>query len=357
MGLLPPRWKNSDPDKAANAVGRLKDQQTLFAIVSDASAHYKVREAAANRLTDQRLLFDIVMQPYNIYASCALDGITDQALLVSIIRQSENSSFRERVISCIDDETVLTEIAENDTSPLVRATAHRKLGNDSQADTLTALNAGSASQRYVAVSSGTIAQDVLLQICQSDCDEDVRHAAFSRLTGASDIAYLAAKAVDPDVREMALKKAPDNQQIFIKAALHSKSAAAFDRLKPEGLLTVFVKCRDISCRDKAGRQLISLSEGGQTSWVETVDADTLQKLICICFEQQSGTAGALLMMIYKSGRFMDQVGCLSGRVIIPEHHTDAHREYYDLGDHMDFGHTDTMEPPAIFHLEVPEEIQ
>lgn len=110
MGLFKPGWKHWNHDQAARAVSRIRNQQTLFEILSDVSAHYKVRRAAAKRLTDQALLYQIVMKP-NVYAAGLLDRITDQALLIQIARQCETDSFRQRAAERIKDAAVLQELA------------------------------------------------------------------------------------------------------------------------------------------------------------------------------------------------------------------------------------------------------
>jgi len=346
MGLFTPGWKHRDHDKAARAASRIRDQQTLFEILSDESTHYKVRGAAAERLTDQALLYQIIMKP-NVYAASLLDRVTDQALLIQIARQCETARIRQRAAERIEDTVVLQELAGTDPSWEVRAAAHRRFGNDSEADTLAAQFAHSAYERRRAVESGNISRDVLLQICLNDQDADVRKTAFSKLASKADIAYVASNSTYPDTREWTLEKMPDNQQVFLKAAKKHRSDAALARLNPTGMLNIFLSGGD-GYAEKAGKRLIHLSEEGCTDWIDDTDEALLQALARVCFEKHSMIAGALLKLIYKNGRFAEQIRLLRGRMVLPERHSDVHHEFYDLGDHIDMGHTDAIEQPVLF---------
>ncbi len=346
MGLFTPGWKHRDHVKAAKAVERIRDQQTLFEIISDGSFHYKVRKVAAERLTDQTLLYQIVMKP-NVYAADLLDRITDQGLLSQIGRHCETDSFRQRAAERIENAAVLQELTKTDPNWGVRAVAHRRLGNDPEADTLIAQYAHSAYEKRKAVKSGNVCRDVLLQICLNDQDSDVRKAAFSKIVEKADIAYIASNSTYPDTREWALERMPDNQQVFLKAAKKHRSDAALARLKPMGILNIFLSGGD-GYAEKAGERLIQLSEEGRTDWIDNTDDALLQALVHVCFEKHSMIASALLKFIYKNGRFVEQIHLFRGRMILPERHSDVHHEFYDLGDHIDMGHTDAIEQPILF---------
>ncbi|NLI54040.1 MAG: hypothetical protein GX417_06895 [Clostridiales bacterium] len=287
-----------------------------------------------------------MMKP-NVYAAELLDRITDQRLLVQIARQCETDSFRRRVAERIESAEVLEELAQSDANWEVRAIAYRRLGNDSEADTLVAQHAYSEYERCKAIASGNVGRDVLLRICLNDPGADARKTAFLRLADKEDITYVAVHSTYQDAREWALEKMPDDQQILLKAVKKYHSDAAFARLNPTGLFQIFLSGSEREA-DLAGTRLIRLSEEGRSDWIASVNEASLQALVRACFEKHSTIAGALLKLIYQNGRFAEQIGRLRGRMILPKRHSDAHHEYYDLGDHVDMGHTDAIEQPMLF---------
>lgn len=53
MGLFTPEWKHRDHDKAAKAASRIRNQQTLFEILSDEDSRYKVTGIVSTRLMEE----------------------------------------------------------------------------------------------------------------------------------------------------------------------------------------------------------------------------------------------------------------------------------------------------------------
>jgi hypothetical protein len=220
--------------------------------------------------------------------------------LAQIARQNSDAMIRVKALQRIDDPAVLAHIAETDPYWGARAAAYEKLGMDTEANTLIALKADSHS-RIQAVLSGKVAQDLLLRICREDRDAEVRRAAMQKLSSS-------------------------------------------------GLLAVYLEKDHPLSRD-AGYRLVQESAKEAADWIAELDESVLQKLIDRCFECKPPDANALIQHVYRNGRFREQIARLHGRVIREEDHDDSESHYQDLGDHVDYGHSDNVIPPEVFTLE------
>jgi len=381
MGLFRPVWMcDGKHDRVISAVSRIKSQKKLKRIAlntracSDAkiAAYHcmmdedilmsvalkeephlsRVRDAfekAVDRLTDPAKMYTLVMhaKSYSV-RSRVLDRINEPEMLAQIAQQCDDNSLRMDVTERIEDKALLAHIAHSDPYWRVCAAAYKKLGMASEANTLMALNA-QPSDRRRAIQSGTIDQKILLEICQSDENKSVRRAAFDQLTDPADMTYLAVEAVDPAIRESAVQHMPEDQDVFMGAVMRDQSNAALMRLAPSGLVRVFIRGGRMSVN--AAEILLKKSKDGQHEWTEFVSKDDLDKLIEICFENKSESASKLLKQIYKSGRFIESIGRLQGRVFREASHDDHHPSHSDLGDHLDWGHTDSMLDPVLFNLD------
>lgn len=333
MRLFRPVWENRDnPDKALRAVSRIKSQKKLKLIALDELTCDTAKAEAIDhivyedmlleiglavgtlsrsvsmaltgmvkRLQDpSKLLVLIAQARESIVRRTALDRINDPVALAQIAQQNSDDMIRVEALQRIDDTVVLARIAETDPYWGARAAAYERLGMDTEANTLIALKADPRG-RIQAVLSGKVAQDLLLRICREDRDAEVRRAAMQKLSSP-------------------------------------------------GLLAVFLEEEHPLSRD-AGYRLVQESAHGDADWITEIDEAALQKLTDHCFERKSVDACTLLKHIYRSGRFQEHITRLNGRVIREEEHNDSESHYQDLGDHVDYGHNDSMIPPEIFTLE------
>lgn len=333
MRLFRPVWENRDnPDKALRAVSRIKSQKKLKLIALDELTCDTAKAEAIDHIVDEDMLLEIGLTVVTISLSVstaltemvrrlqdsnkllalvaqakepivrrtALDRINDPVALAQIAQQNSDDMIRVEALRRIDDTAVLAQAAKVDPRWEVRVEALKKLGMDTEANTLIALKSDPQG-RIQAVLSGKIGQDLLLRICREDRDAEVRRAAMQKLSSP-------------------------------------------------GLLAVFLEEEHPLSRD-AGYRLVQKSTYGDADWITEIDEAALQKLTDRCFERKSVDACTLLQHIYRSGRFQEHITRLNGRMIREEKHNDSESHYQDLGDHVDYGHNDSMIPPEIFTLE------
>jgi len=332
MRLFKHVWENQRrPDKAMMAVSRMKNQNKLRRVVFDEMTYDTVKAEAIDHIVDEGILLEIgltmsalsrsvstaltgivkrlhdpnkllvlvAQAKESIVRSTALDRIGDPAALVQIAQQNGDATIRAAALRRINDTAVLAQAAKTDPCWEVRVAALKELGMDTEANSLIALKSD-PQDRIQAVLSGKIRQDLLLRICREDRDTEVRRTAMQKLSSA-------------------------------------------------GLLAVFLEEDHPLSRD-AGYRLVQDSAKGDVDWIAQVDESVLQKLVDRCFECKSLDANALIQHVYQSGRFRDQIAQMNGRVIREAKHNDSESHYQDLGDHVDYGHFDSMIPPEVFTL-------
>jgi len=121
----------------------------VLADIAKNAEDYLVREAAAERVTDQSVLADIAKNAENTkkMRSRAVERVTEQVLLADIAKKNDKDwQMRLAVVERVTDQGVLADIAKNDKDWHMRlavvervtdqgvladiAKAHRELGNE-----------------------------------------------------------------------------------------------------------------------------------------------------------------------------------------------------------------------------------
>lgn len=230
----------------------------------------------------------------------AMDKRCCDAALAQIALKSRDSFIGGLAAERISGTDLLARVAQGAPHWNVRAGAYRKLGKADEANTLVALN-GYPHDKVKAIQSGGISEEVLLRIYREDKNAAVRCAAL-RL------------------------------------------------LPPDALLAVFLEGEKPFAKE-AGYCLVRQSAQGASEWIVNVDEAALEKMTGRCFEDKLLDACALIRHVYRKGKYQDRIARLNGLVIFEEKHNDSESHYQDLGDHVDYGHSDYMIPPEVFTLE------
>jgi len=107
----------------------------------------------------------------------AVNKLTDQSILADIAKNDTDSDVRKTAVNKLTDQSILADIAKNDTDSDVRKTAVYQLTD----------------------------QSILADIAKNASDSDVRKTAVYQLTDQSILADIAKNASDSDVRKTALR--------------------------------------------------------------------------------------------------------------------------------------------------------
>jgi uncharacterized DUF497 family protein len=143
-----------------------------------------VRQAAVNKLTDQRLLAEIAKGDS---APCvrvaAVNELADQPTIVYIANHDENSYVRVVAVRKLTEQTTIAYIAKHDLYADVRAAAVKKL-TDQRLHAEIAKEDAAPCARLAAVEMLTD-QQMLAEIGRTDEYWEVRWKAISKLTDQS----------------------------------------------------------------------------------------------------------------------------------------------------------------------------
>lgn len=178
---------------------------------------FKVRAAAAERLTSQRLLNDIIEKDDSpTVRAAAAARLTDPENLFGIIMDEEDAAAREQMLAHLGDEGVLARVAREHEDWQTRRAA------------VTLMN-----DPYT-----------LAQIARTDDRIEVREAALAQITDEDVLYDIAMTAVRPrlgvaPVAASAAERVTDRQHLLdiaIGAAEFEASAVAVERLEDDGLL-------------------------------------------------------------------------------------------------------------------------
>ena len=278
-------WKSKDGDKSEKAVAQIIDQQKLARIAKEAS-HFRARKAAivklnaqqhqvllaniakydvdgrvclsaANKLTDQELLADVVKkakdnsarkvslnkldkQHQDLFTQLAkndgdksvriiaTDKITDQMLLADIAKNAKDTDIRQAAIEKMNEwhQILYVEIVKDfRANNSLREAAMRKLTN--QDLILEIAKNAKYGLRHVAIEKLDRMQYQALfsYISKNDHDENVRKSAVKKLTDQTLLADIAKKDESANIRIVAIENLNEEyQELFADVAINDKSA-------------------------------------------------------------------------------------------------------------------------------------
>ena len=230
--------------------------QELFANIAKYDVNWRVCVAAANRLTDQELLADVVKkakdnqvrrvtlnmldkQHQELFAQIArndddksvriiaTDKLTDQMLLADLAKNAKDSDIRQAAIEKMNEwhQILYIEIAKdyraNDT---LRETAVRKLTN--QDLILEIAKNAKYGFRHVAIEKleRLQHQTMFSDIAKNDQDENVRKSAIKKLNDQTLLADIAKNDESADIRMIAIENLDElHQELFADVAINDSS--------------------------------------------------------------------------------------------------------------------------------------
>jgi hypothetical protein len=119
--------KDADENVYLAAIGALKDQKLLLEVATRRPGE-KVARAVAEGLTDQALLRTFLeSQPDSVARVTAAGHISDPALAMSVARGDPDDAVRRMAVSKIADPSLLLQIARSDAPPAARVEAVSRL--------------------------------------------------------------------------------------------------------------------------------------------------------------------------------------------------------------------------------------
>jgi WD40 repeat protein len=184
-------------------------EQALLADVAAHAANLSTQGAALDKLTDERLLADVVKAIDGRRDWLVTDGrmgkITDPQLLASLAREARSVKVRVEAARRLGDQALLADIARSDADASIRKKAIEKLDD----------------------------QSVLTGIALNDRDESVRLEATRRVSAPALLASLAQdeKAGQP-VRIEAISRLDDQRVLAAIAKTRWNDADARDKIEP-----------------------------------------------------------------------------------------------------------------------------
>jgi len=119
--------KNRIYDIRVEAVIKLTDQ-ALLADVAKKTKVWKVRKEAVKKLTDQSLLSEIAMNDKDMQFYALLNPNLPDQVREEIAKNHESEYRRKTAVETLSNKTILTEIAKNDKSYIVRLAALKNVG-------------------------------------------------------------------------------------------------------------------------------------------------------------------------------------------------------------------------------------
>ncbi len=224
--LLPFLLTSCEP--TIEKVDGMTDQGDL-AEVARTAANGNVREAAVEKLTDQKALFEIATNEISLsepeegaskLSVCILaaEYLTDKNLSISVAQNKFlNSEIRVAAISSLKDPRVLDGLFKNyyNISEEVEEALVFLIEEMADEDELTdaATNLNNEAARLAAVEKITN-QETLASIAESDLAPDVRNAAFEKLTDQELLTEFAMASMDPLLGVAAVKKIADQKLLL-----------------------------------------------------------------------------------------------------------------------------------------------
>lgn len=220
MNWLRPKWKHSKVKVRTAAVEKLTDQR-LLAKIARTDNYEDVRLTAVKKLEDATVLVEIARTDESKYIRReALSKIADQALLAEIAKIDKDDDVQQAAIEKIDNQDLLAEIAGAECAFYARRLALKKL-TDQPALKRIAETDRDRFVRLNAVSQITD-QKTLADIARNDPESMVRERAAEKLTDQQSLQNIASTDQVPEVRKAALKKI-DNHALLSEIARNDKN--------------------------------------------------------------------------------------------------------------------------------------
>ena len=213
---------HASAEKRAASVEALAaaNNQALLADVAARAAHADTRSAAADKLTAEPLLADVVKNTRDTVLAIKLIGrMTTPHLLGGIAKTSRTSQIAAAAVEKISDAQTLAMLARDAALPAVRTAAVQALGD----------------------------QAALAEIARGRATADIRKIAIEKLTDQAALADVAQSNSTADIRKLAVEKLTDQQAlagIVKSAAAAGIRAAAAGRLTDQELLAGIVRNED-----------------------------------------------------------------------------------------------------------------
>ncbi|OAM90701.1 WD40 repeat domain-containing protein [Termitidicoccus mucosus] len=178
------------------------NEQTLLADVAANAADANTQGAALDKLTDERLLADVIKdiehRSDSIVTAARMEKITDPQLLASLAREARSLNVRVTAAITLGDQALLADIARNGADGLIRKRAIENLADPALAD--IAVNEREQFVR-VAAARRVTDQALLASLAQNEkADKLVRAEAGLRLDDQRILAAIA-KAGGKDAEE------------------------------------------------------------------------------------------------------------------------------------------------------------
>ncbi len=174
----------------------------------------QIREAAAQQMSNEELLFKIIMTHKGIdykRKRPLVKKLTDPSKLRHIALSHKQEFVRKQAIEQLKDPHVLKKVIEQDRSSVCRSAAMKRL-DDHEVLTELAMNHSDYDIRKSAVQQLTD-QDVLAKVAQNDEHSSVRQAAVLRLYRQDDLKRIILNDQDSIVRSTAVTQIKDERMI------------------------------------------------------------------------------------------------------------------------------------------------
>lgn len=173
--------------------------RSLLESVALTAHDWKVRRAAARKVTDQQVLTIIAKTDQSVCVrEAAVNKLTDQGVLAEIAKSDENDYVREAAVRKLSDQRVLAEIAQ---APR-KALSILKKGESLDLVNYTGSSCGAAVERLTDMK-------LITEIAKQGKDVMARAAAVKRLTDQRQLAEIARNDPSDLVRMEALRKLSD----------------------------------------------------------------------------------------------------------------------------------------------------
>jgi len=178
------------------AADKLADQAAAQAAYADIAKNvfggdFDVRPAATDKITDRAILNDLAKTASDIEVRWrALLKLNDQEAFALAIKNDKDARLRLAILEKLREQTALADVAKNDTSWLNRGVAASLLKDQALAQAVFLELATKSDIWHIRRDAAKKLTDksVLAEITKNDNNQEVRHAAVSRLSELAPLA-------------------------------------------------------------------------------------------------------------------------------------------------------------------------
>ena len=208
--------------KASEKLGDPKDMQKMFAEVVMTAQGRWTQVRAVEKLTDQKLLTDILKNnKERDVRRAAIKNITDQGVLADAARKDKDEEVRLNAVQRLDDQLSLADIARHDKRNRVRMEATKKLDDKALADKILieiTKNGKDGKMHMEVVECLNDKTALNKDTTKSDEDLPMRIADVLKLTDQTVLAKIAlCKTCEKGIIKLAIKKLTDIETLTIIA--------------------------------------------------------------------------------------------------------------------------------------------